>query len=321
MNRSLLASFVLIAACGAAVAHADFWQNVYSGLDLMATPTGSPVFGTGDGTRVNGARSGRLRIVPNGVIGKGYRLEFDRNFGQDSRGRPETLRFGCGAELTLEGAIQATAGYNKCGDFRCGFGDLTMNNLTYTLRTKNGAQDAELTGTFNLQNNIEINEAGFYNITLSATNTNSQFKLDGVVVRDEKDSNFDIGPIMVQGNLFYDGAVALLNALGVDTASLEELFPASPVDQINNAISQSLQNASGLVAGTSAENEMAPLLIQSVLTGNERATEALLDGLIDGSLANSANTGPSAPLMVPEPGTLLLFAVGGVALWYHRRRK
>ncbi|MCK4341765.1 MAG: PEP-CTERM sorting domain-containing protein [Phycisphaerae bacterium] len=323
MRRSTLVALTVIVSLGVVSAEAGLWQDIYLGLNYAATPTGSPVFTTADGTQVNGARSGRVRIVPNGVVGRGYRVEFDRAFGVDSRGRPETLRFACGAELMLQGSIQATAGYTTGFNdkYKCGHAEMTVNNLHYGLRTKAGLQDVELFGTLDLINALEINPLGFYSLRLNISNTNSRLELDGLVIRDEKDINFDIGPIVVEGNIFVDATLALLTSLGVDVSELEQIFPQSPIDRIDDAIAEQLQTT--VVAGELAEADLAPLLLDSVFQQDEDALQQLVEELIasSGDLTDgtAAKTGPE-PGAVPEPGTLLL-VLGGATLWCAKRRR
>lgn len=315
MSSRCLVVLAIVLAFGGAVAHADLLQNVWRGLDLLATPSGSPLSTLADGTRINGARSGRLRIVPNG-IGAGYQLEFDRTFGVDSRGRPETIRLGGLAELTLDGTTQLTLGYNGKGTFRSVHGDFVANNLTYSLRTTNGAQDMQLVGTLNVSNAFEVNPLGFYTVNVNIRNTDAQLFVDGVVARDQQTTNFDIGPIAVRGNVYYDATLAVLTGLGVDTTELEQVFPRAPTDQIDQAIRDALQQA-GLVAGTSAEADMSSLLAKAV---TDQVTGRVLDGLVatSGATDEAGRTTPASP--VPEPGTLVLFASGGLVLWHRRRR-
>lgn len=317
MTRALCIALVVVAAWGMTTAQAGFWQDAFRGLDIFTTPSGFPLQDAGDGSLINGARNGRVRIMPNG-FGGGYRLELDRRFGVDTRGRPETFRYG-GLEMTLEGDIQGTAGYNNWGRrFRSGFADLSVNNLAYTLKTKSNAQDVELTGTLNVLQELEINQAGFYSLTLNVANTNSEFKVDGVVVRDSKAGNFNVGPIVLKGNVFVDAVGVLLGSLGADISGLQEAFPGSPMGEIVDALTGNLQQAR-VVAGTTAEKDLTPLLLDSVLGRNAHAGEALLQGLRDGTLTNSAAAGDAgAPLRVPEPSTLLLVALGG--LTFRRRR-
>ena len=318
MQRKVLFGLVALIVGGAGVAYGDVWRNVFEGLDLLVTPSGLPLQDAGDGTLYNGARSGRVRIVPNGLWGGGYRLELDRTFGNDSRGRPETFRMGP-LELTLDGNIQATAGYNRWfKDFRSGSLDFRINGLNYTFKTKSNAQDVELSGSLSVSTQLEINPAGFYLLSLNASNTGSQFKIDGVVVRDTRFSNFDVGPVVVKGNIFYDMALTLLNGIGVDTSALEEVFPRSPINALSDALALGLQE-SRAVAGETVENELAPLLVKSVLTGDAQAAQAMLAGLQNGTLSTGTTTdGSNAPLLAPEPATALL--LGGGALLLRRRR-
>jgi hypothetical protein len=315
MNSRGLVVLGLVLAFGGVAAHANLVQNVWRGLDLLATPSGSPLSTLADGTRINGARAGRLRIVPNG-IGAGYQLEFDRTFGVDSRGRPETIRLGGVAELTLDGTTQLTLGYNGKGTFRDLHGDFTANTLNYNLRTTTGAQDAQLVGSLDVSNAFEVNPLGFYTVSVNVRNTNSQLFLDGVAARDQKTTNFDIGPISVRGNIYYDATLAVLTGLGVDTTDLEKVFPRSPADQIDQAIRDGLQQA-GLVAGTSVEADTSSLLAKAV---TDQVTGDVLAGLVatSGATDEAARVIPTSS--VPEPGTLMLFASGGIVLWYWRRR-
>lgn len=308
---------LLAAIAASSVADAGLFEDIYRGLDLLATPSGFPIGTAGDGTRINGSRTGRLRIVPSG-IGPGYELQFDRRFGADSSGRLETIYLGGLGELTLQGAIQATLGYNG-KEFRRGRADFNISNLGYDLASKIGAQDVEFFGTLNGSGSLDINPLGFYDLRMQIDNTNSQLLLDGLVVEDNQDTNFNVGPIVVQGNIFYDLALGLLTSFGVDTANLEGATPQSPIDRINDAIQQQLQ--ASRVAGEGLEAELAPLLLETVFEQDGEAAQELL-----AELAANAEPVPSEldalpdATVVPEPGTLLLLALGGATVWYGRRR-
>lgn len=316
MRRRTVCACVL-AMLMVAQAAAGLWEDIFQGLDYLATPLGTPLITTADGTRINGARSGRVRIVPNGVFGDGYRLEFDRTFGPDSQGRPETLWLGPWGDVTLQGSTQATAAYNCAQGFCNGTLNFVVNGLNYDLRTKLGAQDAELFGTLNVNNFLEVNSLGFYNLTLNISNTNSQFLLDGVIVEDEEDTNFDVGPIVIEGNIFYDGFVAVLAALGADTSELAAASPESPIDRIVRAIEEQQQAAGSAIAGVSVE-QTAPLLLASVLGGDEASAQELVEAMASGELVPDTTRDPRS--VVPEPGTLLLVAAGVGAMGVRRRR-
>lgn len=306
MKRTASVALLVVVTVGLSAAQAGLYEQIYRGLDILATPSGSPVFTSSDGTRVNGARTGRMRILPD-EIGRGYSLEFDRSFGVDSRGRPEVLDLGA-FELELSGATQATFGYTKRG-FLIGNADIAASNINYTLRSKTGAQDAELSGTFNALGSLELNQFGFYTLDLNVANSDSLFYLDGVLVSDDASTDYDIGPITVKGNIFLDAFVMLMNTLGLDTTALEQLMPKSGIDTITDIINEDLLGPE-LIAG-----------IQHVADdGQLPPNPALLDAQVDvltASRAADVVAGPTS--LVPEPGTLLLAAAAGVLLWTWRR--
>ena len=138
---------------GGSTAHAQLFQNI---LDSFVTPIGQPSV-----PRVNGARVGQLRVVPN-QLGQGYRLELDRSFGNDQFGRPEVFDAGP-FELELQGNVQATAGYTT-RFFPIGTVDFSTTNLNYSLRARTGAQDFDLVGTLNMNGRAEVNPLGFYEV-------------------------------------------------------------------------------------------------------------------------------------------------------------
>ena len=311
MTRNRLFIAVLSAVVLASPVYADgLWVDLFRGLDLYATPSGTPILPTADGTRINGQRSGRLRVVPN-VPGDGWDLELDRTFGNDSRGRPEVIDLGL-MELQLSGTTQMTAGLTRRG-MLIGNLNASANNLNYTLSAKTGGQDAQLTGTLNVAANVEINQLGFYTMRLNVANAGSQLTLDGVVANVDDSTDFNIGPIAVEGNIFFDGFVALLSSVGVDTTELERLTPNSPIDQITDAIQQQLQQ-NALVAGVSFDND--------TLTFNALALPANngIAGVAGDPFSASAGAAERDGLTVPEPSALVLMTIG-VGVWAARRRR
>lgn len=326
MRRSAILN-ILVGTGLVATAHAGLWETVYRGLDIVTTPSGGPLQQTGNGTLVNGQRAGRLRIVPNGVIGDGYRLEMDRSFGADSSGRPEVFRFGPYGDLTLAGSTSATAAYNRMGKLFFGEATFGVSNMNYELGTKLGAQDATLTGTLNVTNTLTVNTLGFYTLNVNVNNSNSQLVLDGVVVRDEEETNFTFGPVNINGNIFADGAALLLGSFGVEIPGYSDLFPDSIVDELiqANAVNQQGQ---AVVAGktiTAADltgeidsGVLAPLLLQTVLGQDQVAADALLSALSNENLTIVSAGDAGAVAAVPEPATwLVLF--GGAILFARRR--
>ncbi len=312
-RMSVFAS-VLTAVVAVNPAHAGLWEELFRGLQLAATPTGTP----------DGQRFGRLAVVPN-RLGKGWDIEFDRSFGADGRGRPEVYDLGA-AELELSGTVQSTLGFTR-RLFLIGSGDTTINNLNYALRFKSGAQDATLTGLLNAQGALEVNQFGFYDLSLNVANTNGALTLDGVVVEDSEATNFDIGPINVKGNIFFDGAVALLASMGVDTDGLASNFGKSPIDQIADAIQEQLRAVETRVAGINLSNPASSIVADAQATVIATALGLPADGV---SGPASGLSMPTAPLgsgttrpqagVVPEPSAVGLILLGAALVAWRRRR-
>ena len=287
---------MLVALLGATHAFGGLYQDLFRALDIYATPTGGPLSRGADGMRFNGQRTGRLRIIPES-IGDGFTLELDRNFGTDSRGRPEIMDFGP-LEIELSGTTGATLGYTNRG-IPAANANIGANNLQYSLRFKTGAQDVDVSGTLNSFLAMEVNRFGFYSMQLTANNAgDSQVMLDGVLVNDQLDTNFNVGPITVEGNVFFDAFLGVLTAFGADTTGLEGITPQSPIDRINDEIERVLRGQlNGQVAGLTLDGESLALP-----AGIEPARQA-----------------PSIP--VPEPGTLILIGVGGLGYYFTQRRR
>jgi len=301
MKRAGIGLLVALVGSTVGTAEAGLWRDIYTGLEYFATPSGYPLFDSGDGTLVNGNRAGRLRIMPDRV-GRGYTLELDRTFGTDSRGRAEVLDLGI-YELELGGSTQATLGYTSRG-MLIATGNFTVSQLNYSLRGKSGAQDFELSGTLNGTSTIEINPLGFYRINLSLNNSASELRVDGILVDDSTETDFSLGPIDIDGNIYVDALMAAMEVLGLDTTPLRELFPGSPIDRIMNPIQETLQS-SGVVAGLQLEAN-GQLLPATELTLSADATNQV--------------AGQNTPQMTPEPAAVLLLLGGMTTLWRCRRQ-
>lgn len=299
---STLRGWILTAAVSIGAvspAMAGFGERLFQGLDFLATPGGSPAFVNAVGQRINGNRVGRVRAVPNDV-GGGYRIEFDRTFGLDALGRPEVLDFGP-FELELAGNLQATAGYTTRG-FLGGNLDFTASNLQYSVRGQTGVQDFDLSGTLNAAAQVDLNQFGFYTFNVEVNNLNSQLSMDGVVVDGDLDSDFDIGPVTLKGNLFFDVALAALASFGVDTSGLSGLFPSSPIDRITQQIQDRLI----------AQSQVLGLQLEADGASDPLLARLRTDGL---GVFGAGDLGGSA---VPEPTSLILILAGaGLAM---RRR-
>ena len=301
LRTSLLIAATLLCVLPAS---AGIFDDIYQGLGVYSTPIGS-----GSGGFSNGARFGRLRVVPN-QLGQGYRLELDRTFGGDTRGRAETYDLGA-FELELSGATQATFGYTSRG-MLIGNGEILANNLNYTLRSKTGAQDFELTGTMSVNGNMEVNQFGFYTLDLQMNNTGSLLDAQGLVVDGDRDTDWSVGPISIQGNVYFDAVVGIMTALGLDTTVFEGVFPSSPIDRINQTIADSL-GLDTFVAGEMYGTDSQALSEAAALEARDFVNN------FANTVADASDFGAESDgVAVPEPAGLAL--LGLLALAGLRRR-
>ncbi len=194
--------------------------------------------------------------------------------------------------------------------------DIGFSNLNYAIREKSGAQDATIVGTLNGVQQMEVNQFGFYTLTLDLSNSNSALTLDGVVVGGSQDAAWDIGPISVKGNVYYDAALAVLNTIGVDTSRLDDVFPKSPIDRISEEIRNSLAGQARVlgeqITADSITGAQNPELAM-------RARDFVRDFVsASGGDVNSESTAFGPNVAVPEPAALALLATGGLLLLRRR---
>lgn len=316
LRTGLLVGLLVLAA---PAAYGQFFQDLFRGFQIASTPSSGPLFTGPGGSRTDGQRLGRTRIVPN-ILGRGYRFEFDRRFGSDQLGRPEIFNFG-NLEVELSGSTSTTAEFTRRG-IPTGKLDFTVTGMNYSIRGLTGLEDVTLSGTLNVNNQLRVNPLGFYTYTLNVNNTGSTLEANGLAVDGLKDTNFDIGPISVKGNIFFDATVALLASFGVDTSQVVGAFPMSPVDRIVEEIQTSLAKqatdlrqqvfqpdgapATAVSGGSMTVGELIDAGRGRALLGEDFSIELELVGATDGP------TRPNTPTGVPEPATLALLAAAGL---------
>lgn len=294
-----LAAFV----AAAPNASAGVFESLYRGLQLYATPSGAPVVTTANGTQ-NGQRFGRVRITPN-ILGDGWDVIVDRTFGVDSAGRSEIFDFG-NVELELAGTIATTASITQRGIPTVNLTN-TFNSLAYSLRGKTGVQDFELQGVLGGTQSYELNPLGFYTVNYEFTNTNAALIADGLALDGDIDTDFNIGPISVEGNFYFDIFVAALASFGVDTTELEQIFPASPINRITEDIRASLEAQANDALATARGRAVTD---DAILRRGLAGITASADLDLDGASAPAAGDSSQNFAPAPEPSALLLLGVG-----------
>lgn len=294
MSTRRFLTAVVGAAAIALPAQAGVFSDAFQGLRYITQPSGGPLFQGPNGSLVNGQRLGLTRIQPN-AFGDGWRLEMNRNFGNDSLGRPEIMDFG-NFEVELQGGMSMDAGFTRRG---IPTANLSFNvaNLNYSIRGKSGAQDIELSGVLNGAQSVEINPLGFYETQINFSNFNASIAGNGLLIEGEDSTNFDIGPITVRGNLYVDLLALALANFGIDTTPLTQLFPQSPIDRII-----------GDLVGDVEKMSTARML------GINDSAFYVGGAGVDG-LGSSGSGGFSS---IPEPASLLLLAGGSLFLFRRR---
>lgn len=303
--RWMVLAGVALASLGVE-ARAGLYDEIFRGLGYAVSPISAAPIPT-----VNGSRVGMMRIVPN-VLGGGYRFEMNRNFGNDTFGRPEVYDAGP-FQLGLNGSVGVTAQYTT-RFFPIASANISATNLAYNLSGTTGVQDFTLTGTLNGTGNLEVNPLGFYTFNMNLSNTTSDLTLDGVGVDGDRDTDFDVGPISVKGNIYWDAVLGVLGTLGVDTSGLESVFPKSSIDSVIDDIQNSID-------ANSLFPEASGLPGDAVAKLRSEIASSLVGGIFNATLSETTsaflNSGQQ-PLTVPEPATLLVLAVGGAAIFRRR---
>ena len=288
----LMASLAAATVLSPTVAHAGFYQNLFRALQIAATPIGGS----------SGARFGNVDLERN-LLGNGYRLTFDRNFGPDALGRPEVYDLGP-IEMELAGNVQSTLDFTTRGFF-IGSADTTFSNLSYRVAGVTGGLDAELTGVLNVANSVEVNQFGFYTISMNVANDVSTLTFDTLEGSEVEELDFDIGPINVEGNVFVDLLYLVLDGLGADVSWLEPLTTRSAVQALQDAFNDALTAAplDGFSLGLTDDG----LLV---------TPDATVAGL---KVESTSRDAQPLGVVVPEPASVGVLLLGLAATALRRR--
>jgi len=233
------------------------------------------------------------------------------------------------AQLTLgatsSSTVRLSAGYTTRGLPAANFSLLTDGApLSYTLDANYGFQDFTATGDILVNVDTRINALGFYDQTFQISNRGT-YETDGFGPTDSGTLDFDVGPIVVSGNVFVDIAAALTQPFFTATGTEN---PLAKLSQQATKIT-GLENVDDIVAKgnagqTLSEEEVGKLVnntILSAMIGSEPSADIFDSLMVPADLFEKGGdpTLANPMLTVPEPATVGLLALA-LAFFPPRRR-
>lgn len=322
------------------------WRGfAYAGNpNILSSPQNGPFFNSNQ----------QFQRLEYNRLGNGYTFEQWRFFGPDSYNNPNTLdlgllKFQLGREPALVGTNDAVGLHTRAGytttfipeiffqqetairsqNVLAGTSTAVASPLKYTITVNTGVQDVTIDGNILLSSSGRLNALGFYDVQARLMNDGT-YDTSGVIVVDSTETDFDIGPINVSGNVVMDVISTIAQLVSGNN------IPAIPTRILSGA-AQKERGLDELVAAMQAGEELtgeerASLIAQTLQSAFENdPLGALVNGLPGGSVGNDAVTlsfsrGEDVPVVlggnaVPEPGTLMLLGSAGAALgWFRRRR-
>jgi hypothetical protein len=291
-------------------------------------------------------------------LAQGYTYESYRFVGPDSFGNANTLDLGplkvqLGVDPTVTNSSQPIGVHSSIGYtttllpavfFNMETGQRSYNQfsgistfaptpLHYTVTLNTGVEDLEWSGNALIRSSGNLNALGFYDLSLRFTNVGN-YTADGLLVKDEQVTDFDLGPINVSGNLFLDATSSFQQSLGLPSQADFTRILSGASDKQKQVDDLLAKTRAG---GTLTDAEWQFLLQQMIQTAYRTDPLGVVlnglpqevrgfEGLSFDMVASEVDTGASAAdsSLVPEPGTLALcaaaFASSAVMRRWRRRQ-
>ncbi|MFO0972472.1 MAG: PEP-CTERM sorting domain-containing protein [Phycisphaerae bacterium] len=318
-----------ILGAAAQPARADFSRRIFRGVTFALSPS----IGQAQNGPLADQNIFRQRFIRN-YAGDGVGYEFTRLWGNDSFGNAVQLDAGP-VNMALQGTTHARVTVNRrlIPEMNLSL-DTGGAPLNYAVRGFTGLQNIQATGSFTGTLSGTLNVLGFYNLQATAANNNSNLRVDGVLVTDNRSTDFDVGPINVTGNIWIDAASNTLQALGNVAGSIyTNIASAATARKKTPAVAKPTDPTDTANVATDAapefDDEFVRSIIQAlfsdalvqqllaVLSGQAAQQVAALPPASTGSQQLSSPASNSA--LVPEPATLVL--LGLPAFFLLRRRR
>ena len=263
-----------------------------------------------------------------------YRFDLNRNLlgnGWDFTASAfyggQTYRMGL-ADLTLSGASSTlSAGYTLRGLPSARFSLVTNAPLNYTLNANYGFQDFVAEGSILIDIETNINALGFYDQVFQISNR-GEFTTDGLGPTDAGTLDFDVGPIVVSGNIYADLLAALTEpffaATGTENPFAKFSQRATKVASVTDTIEAlTAKAASGEALSDDQVGALVNNTILAAMLGEEPSSHLFDDVFVPSSVLGDVGEGQydafAAPI-IPEPATLTFMALAMIAFYPRRRR-
>lgn len=167
---------------------------------------------------------------------------------------------------------------------------LTPTPLNYVLNVDAGGQSTQVAGNLLIDADLKLNNFGFYEINLTYSSRQTVIR-DGRFANDEIPHDFDLGPIVVSGNIVADILAILTEPIFAAAGRPNPFANFSATSKINEAIDLGL-------------SELRQQLADGVLASEYELPATDFIRVLDLVGLNPAPTTPAAT--VPEPPVLLL---------------